>query len=75
MYLEYCTVVSAFEFCCQIKGTFWNIFVEVIPSVMTAVLKCVVTKITPQDDFLNTFSSYWGITAGVISLEPVHLMY
>lgn len=48
---------------------------EVIPSVMTAVLKCVVTKITPQNDFLNTFSSYWGITAGVISLEPVHLMY
>lgn len=42
---------------------------------MTAVPKCVVTKIATQNDFLDMFSSYWGITAGVISLEPVHFMY
>lgn len=42
---------------------------------MTAALKCVATKTATQNDFLNIFSSYWGITAGVISLEPVHLLY
>lgn len=43
---------------------------------MTAVLKCVVTKISTQNDFFfNTFSSYWGITTGIISLEPVHFTY
>lgn len=42
---------------------------------MTAVLKCVVTKISTQNDFFNTFSSYWGITTGVISLEPVYFTY
>lgn len=41
---------------------------------MTAVLKCIVKKISTQN-ISNTLFSYQGITAGVISLGPVHFTY